>query len=290
MNDATTSSIVAIAAAILVAVLVAVAGSDGGARAGTVPVFALCGGIAFAIQWLAFVPAYVRQTEHFYDLTGSLTYLVTIACAVALSERIDGRTLLLAAMVCIWAIRLGLFLFRRIRKDGFDRRFDNIKPHPARFLMTWTLQGLWVFLTLAAALAAISSLHRQPLGWPAAIGSGLWAFGLAIEVIADRQKRAFRADPRNRERFIRSGLWAWSRHPNYFGEILLWIGVTIVALPVLSGWQWVTLISPLFVIVLLTRISGVPMLEARADRKWGDDPEYQAYKAQTPVLVLRPPQ
>lgn len=283
------TSIAAILGAIAVATLVAIAGSDGGASVGNVPVFVLCAVIAFAVQWLAFVPAYLRQTEHFFDLTGSLTFLAVIACALGLSDQIDGRTLLLAALVSIWAVRLGLFLFRRITKAGSDRRFEHIKPDPMRFLMTWSLQGLWVVITLAAALAAITSLQRQPLAWPSLIGFGLWCCGFAIEVSADRQKHRFGDDPRNNGRFIRSGLWAWSRHPNYFGEILLWIGITIIALPVLSGWQWVTVVSPVFVILLLTRISGIPMLEARADRKWADDPEYQAYKARTPVLVLRPP-
>jgi steroid 5-alpha reductase family enzyme len=106
--------------------------------------------------------------------------------------------------------------------------------------------------------------------------------------VADRQKSAFRSDPANAGRFISSGLWAWSRHPNYFGEIVLWVGVALIALPVLSGWQHVTLVSPLFVYLLLTRISGIPPLERRAEEKWGDDPAYRAYVERTPVLWLRP--
>ncbi len=117
----------------------------------------------------------------------------------------------------------------------------------------------------------------------------VWLVGFGIEVAADDQKRAFRADPANRGRFITTGLWAWSRHPNYFGEITLWVGVALVALPALSGWQHLTLVSPLFVGLLLTRVSGVPLLEARGQATWGDDPEYRDYVARTPVLVLRPP-
>jgi steroid 5-alpha reductase family enzyme len=127
------------------------------------------------------------------------------------------------------------------------------------------------------------------VGALAALGTAVWIAGFAIEAIADRQKGIFRADPANRDRFIATGLWAWSRHPNYCGEITLWIGVALIAVPALSGWQLVTLISPLFVYVLLTRISGIPLLESRSDEKWGDDSEYQAYKAHTPVLWLRPP-
>ncbi len=274
---------------LLLAAGVVWAGGQGGARLGGVPVLGFCALLAFVIQWLAFIPAYAMQTERFYDLTGSLSYLTVLGCALALRGDVDARALLVTGMVSVWALRLGSFLFVRVRRDGFDRRFVRMKTLFSQFLMTWTLQGAWVFLALAAALTAITSLERAPIGPWAIAGLAVWECGFAIEVVADRQKQAFRAFDSNRDAFICSGLWARSRHPNYFGEIVLWIGVTIVAIPVLSGWQWATaVISPLFVILLLTRISGVRMLEARADRKWADDADYQRYKAATPVLVPRP--
>jgi len=192
------------------------------------------------------------------------------------------------ALVIIWATRLGTFLFRRIRKAGKDTRFDEIKPSFIRFLNTWTLQGLWVTFTLAAALAASTATTRKELDVFAAIGFLVWVFGFTFEVTADTQKSRFRADPKNKGKFIHTGLWAWSRHPNYFGEIVLWVGVAIIALPVLRGWQWVTLISPVFVALLITRISGVPLLEKQADERWGGQEEYEAYKERTPVLIPRP--
>jgi steroid 5-alpha reductase family enzyme len=237
---------------------------------------------------LAFIPAYLLQTEKFLDLTGSITYILVVLIAVLLSPDVDGRAILLVALVLIWAARLGTFLFRRIQKAGKDARFDEIKPSFFRFLNFWTLQGLWVTFTVAAALAAITTTVRKELGLFALIGSLVWVFGFAMEAVADAQKSRFRADPENKGKFIQSGLWAWSRHPNYFGEIVLWIGVAIIALPVLRGWQWVTLISPVFVALLITRVSGVPMLEKRADEKWGGQEDYEAYKARTPVLIPRP--
>ncbi|MEE4277030.1 MAG: DUF1295 domain-containing protein [Halieaceae bacterium] len=291
MNDrnapAPGRSIAGISITIAIAAATALAGSRGGLELGPMPAFTAVALLAFAVQWLAFVPAFVAQTERYYDLTGSLTYLST--ALLALSVKGDARSLLLALLIALWAVRLGSFLFLRIRADGRDQRFDRIKPFFFRFLMTWTLQGLWVLMTAGAALAAMTSARSVPLGAWAYAGAALWLIGFAIEAVADAQKRRFRRDPANRGRFISSGLWAWSRHPNYFGEILLWAGIAFIALPALEGWQYVTLVSPLFVYLLLTRVSGVPMLERIADKRWGEDPAYQAYRDSTPVLLPRPP-
>ncbi|MGD8732723.1 MAG: DUF1295 domain-containing protein, partial [Anaerolineales bacterium] len=169
-------------------------------------------------------------------------------------------------------------------------RFDEIKTSFLRLLNTWTLQGLWVTFTASAALAAITTTAHRDLGWFALVGALIWIIGFAIEVVADAQKSRFKADPNNEGDFISSGLWAWSRHPNYFGEIMLWIGVALIAAPVLRGWQWVTMISPVFVTLLITQVSGVPMLEKRADETWGGQEDYEQYKKNTPVLIPRPPQ
>ncbi|MDX9831611.1 MAG: DUF1295 domain-containing protein [Anaerolineae bacterium] len=288
MKQTDRNALLTFAIVVLVGLGVALAGSQGGASAFGIPIFALAVGLVFVIQWLAFIPAYLRQDESFFDLTGSLTYITVTILAVALSQVVDGRSILLLALVVVWAARLGTFLFRRVRKAGKDARFDDIKPSFIRFLNTWTLQGLWITFTLAAALAAITTNTRKELGLFAVAGFLVWLFGFAMEVVADLQKSRFRADPKNKGKFINTGLWAWSRHPNYFGEIVLWVGVAIIALPVLRGWQWITLISPVFVALLITRISGVPILEKRADEKWGGQQDYEAYKAQTPVLIPRP--
>jgi steroid 5-alpha reductase family enzyme len=282
-------SFIAILIVLIVGVLLALAGSQGGVQVGGFPLYALCIALAFVIQWIVFIPAFLNQTEKFFDLTGSITYILVTLVAVLVSPAPDARSWILLAVVVIWAARLGTFLFRRVQAAGADTRFDDIKPSLPRFLLTWTLQGLWVSFSLAAALAAITAEVRPELGIVAIIGLVVWAVGFGIEVIADNQKSRFRAVPENKGKFINTGLWAWSRHPNYFGEIVLWIGVAIIALPVLQGWQYVTLISPVFVTLLLTRISGVPMLEARADERWGGQPDYEAYKANTSILIPLPP-
>jgi steroid 5-alpha reductase family enzyme len=304
-------SVVTIAGSVVVAGVLAAAGSAGGATVGGVGVFAVCVVLAFAINAVVYVPSLLARTERWYDLTGSVTYLSVVLCALILTGRadmavqgrsmgigadggsmgfaVDGRSLVLAVMVGVWAVRLGSFLFARVRREGSDRRFDRIKGDPLRFGSTWTLQALWVSVTASAAVAAITAPSGGGFGAVVAVGVVVWCAGMAIEVVADAQKSAFRKRSANARRFITTGLWAWSRHPNYFGEIMVWAGVALVALPALSGWRYATLVSPVFVWLLLTRVSGIPLLEARATARWGNDPDYVAYRNATPVLVPRRP-
>ena len=193
------------------------AGSQSGAVLGTVPLFLLCAALSLAIQWVAFVPAYLLSTERFFDLTGSLTYLTLTAVALGLSPSANIRSWMLAVLVTVWAARLGSFLFRRIQADGSDGRFDEIRTSFVRFFVVWTLQGVWVCFTAGAALAAIASERSVPIGLLAWLGLVLWVTGFVIEVVSDQQKSMFRSQPENRDKFMNTGLWTWSRHPNYFG-------------------------------------------------------------------------
>ena len=249
------------------------------------PTLLVCTAIAFTLQWLVFVPSYLLQTERYYDITGTATFVLVSACALYSVAQPTIYQWLLGSMVVIWALRLGSFLFLRIHNDGKDDRFDEIKKDKYRFFVTWTVQGLWVLITSGAAITAIISANKAEFGWMSALGCLIWLCGFSIEVIADSQKRKFKREKHNAQPFISDGLWHYSRHPNYFGEIVLWVGVALVALPALSGWQYLVLTSPLFVVVLLTKISGIPMLEAKANKKWSDNKAYQAYKARTPALI-----
>lgn len=261
------------------------AGSQGSAAWGGLPLFAVAGIVIYLIHWLVFIPSYIYQTEHYFDLTGSITYLSSLGAVAILHPALDTRGLVLCLLIAIWAIRLGSFLFTRVKRAGSDSRFDLIKINFFRFLLTWTLSGTWVYVTMAAGLAAVTS--AESVGFDAffAAGLALWLAGFFFEVIADTQKTRFRADSANEGKFITTGLWSISRHPNYFGEIVLWIGIAVIAFPALSGWQYITLISPVFVIFLLTRVSGINLLERAGKKRWGDDPAYQAYLDSTPALV-----
>ena len=246
--------------------------------------------LAFLIQWVAYIPAYVFQTEKFYDLTGSLTYLSVTWYALILASgdfaNANLANTVIVLLISLWALRLGSFLFMRIHKDGEDKRFRTIKPSATQFFMTWTLQGLWVSLCSMCALTAISSDTGVVVNAMFYFGLGLFVLGFSTEIVADNQKSKFRSFPENRDKFITTGLWAKSRHPNYFGEIVLWAGIAVMSFSSLEGWQYLTLISPIFTYILLVYVSGVRMLEARADIKWGHDENYKKYKSNTPVLWL----
>lgn len=241
--------------------------------------------IAFIVQWIVFVHAGWNHTEVYFDLTGSLTYFSLAIYSYSQGKVKNTRQTVLTLMVLVWAIRLGTFLFSRIHKAGKDSRFDKIKHRLPRFFNFWTIQGLWVFLTglpvwitnVTTTAAAVSSVDY--FGWV------LWAVGFTIEVLADHQKTVFRDDPSNKEKFICTGLWSYSRHPNYLGEIVLWSGVYISSTNILSGYTHLAILSPLFVTFLLTKVSGIPILEKTADEKWGKNPTYQKYKASTGCLV-----
>ncbi len=277
--------LIGITVILLVSATIALAGSQGSVMIGPYALFALCASVGFLLHWAIFIPSYVFQTEHYFDLTGGISYLSTVALAYAAHPAMGSRGVMLCLMVAVWSARLGTFLFLRVKRAGQDRRFTEIKKRFFRYAFTWTLGGAWVFITMAAALAAITSAKQLPMDGLAYVGALIWAIGFGVEILADHQKTVFRKDPANAEKFISSGLWAKSRHPNYFGEIMLWLGIAVMALPVLNGWQMITMVSPFFVAILLIKVSGVRLLEENAQERWGADPQYNAYVASTPVLV-----
>ncbi len=241
--------------------------------------------VAVLLQILFFVPSFIFKTEKYYDLVGSLTYVTTISLAYFSVEDKTTIDSIIYFYVMIWASRLGIYLFRRVRKDGKDVRFEKAKMHFFWFLQYWMGQALWVSLTACAAIIAILSPEDDGLPLLTMVGMALWLTGFTIESISDYQKRVFREENNPTEAFIHTGLWARSRHPNYFGEITLWTGIAVIALNTLTGVEYITLISPVFVYILLTRMSGVNLLERIADERYGHLEEYQRYKRNTPVLV-----
>jgi len=243
--------------------------------------------LAFLIHWVLFIPAYLLKTEKFFDLSGSITYISVISYVLLFNTNTEIRigSVLLALFIIMWAIRLGSFLFFRIKKAGEDKRFREIKTSFFRFFMVWTISGMWVSLCSMCALTAISSangVHMNPLFY---IGSIIFLFGFILEIVADNQKTKFRKDPKNKDKFINTGLWARSQHPNYVGEITLWGGIAIISCSSLVGWQYISLISPIFTYILLVYISGVPQLKDSGQKKWGHLECYKEYLKNTPTLI-----
>ena len=243
--------------------------------------------LSFLIHWILFIPAYILKTEKFFDLSGSFTYISIMIYVVSMRDDFYSNigNIILASFIIIWATRLGSFLFFRIKKAGEDRRFREIKTSFTRFFMTWTLSGMWVSLCSMCALTAISSSEGVIMNPLFYMGSLIFLLGFIVEVVADRQKTIFRKKINNQNKFINTGLWSYSRHPNYVGEITLWTGVSIISCSSLEGSQYVSLISPIFTYLLLVYVSGVRQLEESGLKRWGDLDSYKEYLKNTPTLI-----
>tara|TARA_E500000331_G_C17203750_1_gene690452 strand:- start:392 stop:1282 length:891 start_codon:yes stop_codon:yes gene_type:complete len=275
---------------VLIAFLVSLASSQNGVSYNNYPISIICMALSFIIHWLVFIPSYFYKTEKFYDITGTVAYLSILLTTAYLINLVNDEGILLRSIisiifVMIWAIRLGIFLFKRVIKVGEDKRFEHAKKSFSKFLMFFNISALWVFLTIVNVLTMIINNSDSVTDLFFIIGVSIAIIGFIIEVVADMQKRKFRTNISNKGQFISSGLWSISRHPNYFGEMMIWVGMSFVTIPILIGWQFITLISPIFVIFLLTKVSGINLLEASANDKWGADKNYQDYKDKTSVLI-----
>lgn len=287
-------SLIVVAVVTIVALLFSGFASSGSVDLFGRPAMYLAGWLALIINWVAFVPSAIAKSDKFYDTIGAVTYLsvtgFAVYAAIGHHGDLDLRSMVVAGMVAVWCLRLGTFLYKRIHAaGGADSRFEKIRVNPPRFLVAWTLQALWVILTASAAVAIITAETRAPIGLFFAVGAVIWLLGFVFESVADAQKSAFKQDPANKGKFINVGLWRWCRHPNYFGEITLWTGILVIAIPILSGLSWLVVISPIFVFLLLTRISGINLQEEQAKERWGHEPAYRAYRETTPALFPKPP-
>ena len=253
------------------------------------PVLFYCVLISFTIHLIIFIPSAIMKNEKFYDFTGMIAYLSIIIFAIQQKyiqiHSIDIYSLVLSLLISIWTLRLGIFLFYRVLKVGEDIRFKDVKNNALKFFVWFSISSLWVSLTTMAAMNVVTSKNYNKDLTLLYIGTMIWVFGFLFEIISDYQKIKFKNNALNKNKFIDSGLWSISRHPNYFGEIILWIGIYIITLPSTSGLEYLGIISPLFVIVLLNKVSGINLLEASADKKWGSSKEYQKYKKITPKLI-----
>lgn len=242
--------------------------------------------VAFAVNGAFFAIAAAKKTDVVTDLSYSLTFAL-LAIVLLFSGAAETVQVVASLLVLAWAVRLGGFLFRRILRIKVDHRFDEMRDDPLRFARFWFLQALTV-VVVVLPVSYLLDLEQPPSfgGWAVA-GAAIWLTGLLVEAVADAQKSASKA--RNEGRFVDSGLWHYSRHPNYFGEILLWWGIFVYAVPALRGWAWLVAAGPLFITLLLLFVSGIPLVEKNAEKRYGDDPAYREYKRRTSILVPLPP-
>jgi len=239
----------------------------------------------FLIHLLIFLPSYFFQTEKFFDLTGTISYVSSVLFIFFKSNNIESinlGSLVLSTFIIIWSLRLGTFLFLRIKKAGKDRRFNEIKKSFSWFFMTFSVSGMWVTICSICALTGIA--NGIIFSSTTIIGIIIFIIGFTIEIIADSQKTKFRANDDNKDKFISSGLWKYSRHPNYLGEIILWLGISLISFSSLEGFQYITLISPIFTYLLLVNVSGINFLEKSGKKKWGHLESYKKYLKETPRL------
>ena len=241
--------------------------------------------LSFIIHWLLFIPAYVFKTEKFYDLTGTISY-ISIVLYVLLSSTdsiINYGNIIVSCLIIMWTLRLGTFLYTRIKKAGEDKRFREIKKSFSWFFMAFTISGMWVSICTICALTGIS--NGIELTGVTYIGIVIFIIGFALEIISDNQKTNFKKIEHNKDKFITTGLWKYSRHPNYLGEIILWTGVAIISYSSLEVYQMFTLVSPIFTYLLLVNVSGINLLEKSGEKKWGHLDSYKSYKENTPRLI-----
>jgi steroid 5-alpha reductase family enzyme len=235
---------------------------------------------------LMFIPAYFFKTDKLTDISYSISF-VAAAIFLYINSAQNIVHLILLIMILLWAIRLGTYLLIRINKTGKDDRFDKMRESFFGFLKFWLLQGIsvWVIMLAASVSFATSNIGFSSIH---ILGLAIWLIGLIIETVADYQKFKFKNNPENSGKWTNVGLWRKSRHPNYFGEMLIWIGIFIYcAIYSTIPNILIELISPIYIITLLLFVSGVPILEKKYNERYKDNPEYQKYKEETNLIIVK---
>ncbi|KAG5041810.1 hypothetical protein JHK85_014286 [Glycine max] len=237
--------------------------------------------VTIAYQFLFFVVTALLKFDKVTDFAGSTNFIIIAALTLVIKGSWYFRQIILTLFVGIWGIRLGLFLLFRILQWGEDRRFDEMHSNLGRLAIFWIFQAVWVW-AVSLPVTVVNASDRNPfLQVVDIVGWILWAVGFIVEGTADQQKLHFKRSSENRGKWCNVGLWKYSRHPNYFGEILLWWGIFVASTPVLKGAEWLVIIGPIFLTLLLLFVSGIPLLEDSADKKFGNVDGYRIYKKRT---------
>ncbi|KAK3401895.1 hypothetical protein B0T20DRAFT_125815 [Sordaria brevicollis] len=302
---------------------------------------------AYAIQIAVAIPSIIYQSDRFFDASGLFTFFIinllslylpairtkyadnnlgnvadavkegakAVAAGTPLAISYNWRQLALSGAVAIWSVRLGVYLLRRILREGHDHRFTEIRVNPKRYLRAFIGQATWVIFSMLPIMAVnaipsgVRSVHyTKPTDFS---GFALWTFGFILECVADYQKAKWQQEKRDKihdEKFLTSGLWSVVQFPNYLGETMLWIGLCSAVFGVLicndvrealtapdsSPMSVISIlffctIGPAFVTLLTLKVTGVPYAEKKYNRLYGDDKKYQKWKRETPKFLPIPP-
>ncbi|XP_074576761.1 uncharacterized protein LOC141833259 [Curcuma longa] len=245
--------------------------------------------VTVAYQFVFFVITALLKFDKVTDFAGSTNFVLLALLTLLVKGSWHFRQIVLTILVSLWGLRLALFLLMRILQWGEDKRFDEMRTNLGKLAVFWTFQAVWVW-TVSLPLTIVNASNRNPsveardvIGWI------MWIVGISFEAIADQQKLQFKNSPANKGKWCTVGVWKYSRHPNYFGEIFLWWGIFVASTPVLNGAEWLVVLGPIFLTLLLLFVSGIPLLEDSADKRYGRVSEYRHYKATTSPLIPLPP-
>ncbi|XP_071901760.1 uncharacterized protein [Coffea arabica] len=245
--------------------------------------------VTVGYQFFFFIITFLLRFDKVTDFAGSSNFVILAVLTLVLKGSWHFRQVILSLLAVLWGLRLALFLLMRILQWGEDRRFDEMRNNLGKLAVFWTFQAVWVW-TVSLPVTIVNASDRDPsLEARDVIGWIMWSVGILIEATADQQKLTYKNNPENRGRWCNVGVWKYSRHPNYFGEILLWWGIFVASTPVLKGAEWLVIFGPIFLTLLLLFLSGIPLLEDSADKKFGGVAAYRDYKKTTSPLIPLPP-
>lgn len=244
--------------------------------------------VTVVFQFMFFVVTYLCRFDKLTDFAGGSNFVILALLTLLLGQTYYARQIVITTLTVVWGARLALFLLYRILQWGEDRRFDDKRDSLGKLAVFWTLQAVWVWTVSLPVTFINASEDNPPIGAADIIGWLMWAVGFLTESVADAQKTSFKNKAENKGKWCDAGLWAISRHPNYFGEILLWWGVFVASIPILSGGTWAAVLGPIFITLILLFVSGIPLLEQSMDERYATRPEYLQYKKHTSPLIPLP--
>lgn len=245
--------------------------------------------ITIVFQFLFFLITYTLRIDKVTDFAGTTNFILLAIVTLTVGGNYHARQIVTSTCVLLWGVRLCVFLLYRILQWGEDRRFDDKRDNIVRLAFFWIFQAVWAWTVSLPVTILNSKEENSSLNGVDYLAWCLFGLGLILEATADQQKLLYKNTPQSRGRWTDVGVWAWSRHPNYFGEMLLWVGVYLGCVSDLRGAEHAAVISPIFIILLLLFVSGIPLLEVSMDKRYGKREDYVTYKKCTSVLIPFPP-